>query len=446
MLYPANNTDVVVSWRYVTTSQVEIGTTGEFNQFISGCEGLAVTYEIFSPSGASIATGTADETDEGNGLYEATVPLALITDNGYYRCVATTSDTTPDAPILTEFFYIDKSIPLPTTVSAVQLSTLIAMAQRRTDHLVTASSGKWSTSWWTALINQVKNVVAHETGFYHKRFMVQAKQYAQTSALPTTLATGARSIWLGDDYIRLVTELEMMQYDTDWRYQTELPNQPGGGTVSAVSSAAGDTTQTLTITGITTDGTYTTGTIALNGTTAVVNSTTTWDEIFTATLDAATTGTVTLANVTTGLAITTIAPTVLTAGSAPPTGRPTHAVIRAPYIEWYPIPDQDYTMALRGCAIPGDLSNGTDGITGLPAQFAWVIVDGAAALAELGDLYTNSQSAKQNLTLVSFWSGVKQLKHYVDSLSGETGGVLGRGWGSRRTIPVSSSVTLPITG
>ena len=92
-------------------------------------------------------------------------------------------------------------------------------------------------------------------------------------------------------------------------------NQPANDGVEVLSSAAGDTTQNVTITG-TTFGTETVvqETVALNGTTVVATVKTDWGEILAVELDAAAVGTVTVREASADLTITTLAPAVLTAG------------------------------------------------------------------------------------------------------------------------------------
>lgn len=87
-----------------------------------------------------------------------------------------------------------------------------------------------------------------------------------------------------------------------------LPDQ-----MEAVSSAAGDTTQTLTIYGIA-GGVAVQETITLNGTTAVPTTTANWTKILGAVLSAAAVGTVTVRVEGGGATALTLAPAVLTRG------------------------------------------------------------------------------------------------------------------------------------
>lgn len=82
-------------------------------------------------------------------------------------------------------------------------------------------------------------------------------------------------------------------------------NQPTNDGVEVVSDDAGDTTQTVTVIGITGE-TVTVEDIELNGTTPVASSKTDFDEILAVKLDASCDGTVTVREASGDLAITTI--------------------------------------------------------------------------------------------------------------------------------------------
>ena len=106
-------------------------------------------------------------------------------------------------------------------------------------------------------------------------------------------------------------------------------NQPAGDTLTIVSDNVADIGQTVTIygtkTGTTT--TITSETVTLNGTTAVDTTTTTWQNILAIELSAVAAGTVTIAEKSGGLAITTISTGDLSAGVATLTGQNFNGVI-----------------------------------------------------------------------------------------------------------------------
>lgn len=92
-------------------------------------------------------------------------------------------------------------------------------------------------------------------------------------------------------------------------------NQPANDGIEVVSSAAGDTTQTLTLIG-TTDGgtTVVVETVTLNGTSQVSTTKTDWGVLLAAKLSAATTGNITVREASANGTITTITAGTLTAG------------------------------------------------------------------------------------------------------------------------------------
>lgn len=98
---------------------------------------------------------------------------------------------------------------------------------------------------------------------------------------------------------------------------TNFANQPANDGIEVVSSAAGDTTQTLTLVGTTTGGGVTVfETITLNGTTQVATTKTNWGNLHLAILSATTTGTVTIREASGNATIATISPGDLHAASA----------------------------------------------------------------------------------------------------------------------------------
>jgi len=55
----------------------------------------------------------------------------------------------------------------------------------------------------------------------------------------------------------------------------------------------------------------------------------------------------------------------------------------------------------------------------LPDGFHWLLGEGAAALAEVGDLYTQTDMARQSTAFQAFWHGVQRVKYHVDNLTRE---------------------------
>jgi hypothetical protein len=69
--------------------------------------------------------------------------------------------------------------------------------------------------------------------------------------------------------------------------------------------------------------------------------------------------------------------------------------------------------------MPVDMVSMTDQPDSLPSSYQDVLVDGAVALAELGDLYSASQSARENTALQSFWNRVNELTSFITSMSAD---------------------------
>ncbi len=94
-------------------------------------------------------------------------------------------------------------------------------------------------------------------------------------------------------------------------------NQPANDSVTVVSDAAGDTTQTVTIYGTTNGASpllIVSEVITLNGTTPVVSAKVNWGLVLAVVISAAHTGTVTVSETSGGLAITTLASGTLSKG------------------------------------------------------------------------------------------------------------------------------------
>jgi len=100
----------------------------------------------------------------------------------------------------------------------------------------------------------------------------------------------------------------------------DFANQPAGDTLTIVSDDAGDVTQNITIYGTITGATttITSETILLTGTDAIDTDITTWQTILGVEIDASCAGTITIAEKSGGLAITTITTGNLSAGIVTP--------------------------------------------------------------------------------------------------------------------------------
>ena len=311
----------------------------------------------------------------------------------------------------------------------MSLATIISRAQSRIDNLVTQDAGKWSHDWWVGLVNQAKDVLAQETGFNRTRFKIAITKGNQVSALPTGLCWQIESVYIGNSKLDCRSASGMDNDNPGWRFQSSFPHQPTAGDGLKIwSPAAADVGLVATITGLGIDNALRSENVTLTGTTsgtAVETSYLTWTEIYEVALATAggvpanATGLVTLQTATGALVIATITAGGQSVGRSPQTAQPTNYVIEQPNIEWYPVPDADYTGFARGATLPTDLSGDADAVTGLPSQFEWVVAEGAAALASVADLYTSSQEARQNYSLGAFWAGVKKVADYITALSGD---------------------------
>ena len=268
MIHATGGTAPRITWRFTKTTLDRVGTTADFTQSIAGVPGLTVAVDIYGPAGGiGVASGLATQVDATNqpGLYYYDSSVSWLTTNGYYRCVATVAEaTTVDSYTLEEYIYLDRSVAIAPTAAEVQLATITAMAQRRVDQLVTRTSGKWSQTWWTGLINEAKNIVAQETGFFWTRLKIDVAASQQQSDLPTLLAGGIKSLDIGSQKINVVSELDMEKYSLEWRHQSSLPNQPALDSVSVSSTSAGDDATVLTLHGVDIYGDYTTEGITIS--------------------------------------------------------------------------------------------------------------------------------------------------------------------------------------
>lgn len=309
------------------------------------------------------------------------------------------------------------------------LSDIIARAQSRIDNLVTQASGKWSNDWWVGLVNQAKDVLAQETGFYRTRFRVPITKGNQITALPTGLCWQIESVYIGNSKLECRSASGMDNENPGWRFQSGFPNQiPEGDGLEVWSPSAADVGLVATITGLGTDNVLRSESVTLTGTTSATAEETVyklWAEVYEVSLatdagvPANCTGLVTVNTTTDTLTVTTIIAGNQSVGSSPSTAQPTFYVIESPNFEWFPVPDQDYIAYARGATLPDDLDEDASVVTGLPMQFEWVVAEGAAALASVADLYTSSQEARQNYSLGAFWAGVKKVADYIAALSGD---------------------------
>lgn len=325
--------------------------------------------------------------------------------------------------------------------TAGTVGNMIEIAKRRVDQLVIQASGKWSEEWWLGLANEVRSYVASITGFYNPRQAVAINNHTQTSALPTNIIGPIKSIYIGTQEIKQMTERAMRSIYPEWRYQADWPNQPSGGLLSVVSTSAEDA-QEITLYGWDADGVWQSETTTIAGTTpASFNKT--FYEVACALLSDPAVGTVTLS--CSAGTIAAIAPGLSSAGHLPVVGVPRYAVIAPPNIEWYPVPNADYTAIIRAPAMPAVLESTADTIQGLPVNYDWVIAEGMAALASGCDLYTNQQQGRAEFDLRRFMDGITQIRTWAQSLSMESNDVVGRmGWSTSDSW--ESTITLPIEG
>jgi len=306
----------------------------------------------------------------------------------------------------------------------MNLGDIIQFAMDRTNEQSNRSTGSYSLAWWTRQVNRAKDVLAQETGYITKRHAVSLTASTQISTLPSTLCWGITSAYLGTRRLESRTESEMDEDFPGWRYQSSFPNQPANDGIEVISDNAADTTQKCTIYGTTySTGAYASEGVTMNGTTQVATVKTDWDEIYYISLDNECAGTVTVREASAGATITTIAAGDTTSGTAISTAAPLYYVVRNPNIEWYPIPDANYTVWVVGGELPTDFSTpasiaaATDTPTGLPAQFHYLLGEGAATLACYGDLSKDNAEARASVSGQAFWKGVDALNAYLANIA-----------------------------
>jgi len=281
------------------------------------------------------------------------------------------------------------------------------------------TAGKWSKAWWTSLANKVQSLLAQQAGYYVKRYPVDIVANQQTSTLPSTLCYGILGVTLGNQSVIATGVPDLDEMYPGWRYQSDLPNQPGGDTLAVVSASASDTGEpTATVYGLDNTGAYATKTVELTGTTPVAVSLAgglTWGEVSYVVLSEACVGAVALSRDADDAVICSIAIGDTTAGTAPTTATPRYYAIEGSSIVWYPMPDADASAWLRGGCTPTDLSGDSDVPQVLPAQFHYVLADGIAALAQGIDLSDQNLATRGNNYAQMWASGVNSLKAYINS-------------------------------
>jgi hypothetical protein len=210
----------------------------------------------------------------------------------------------------------------------------------------------------------------------------------------------------------MLTQTEADTQYEGWRYQSDFPNQGTINTLSVASSVAGDTTQKLTVKGLTTAGAYAEEDITLTGTTPVLSTTTTYDELWYCELDAVCTGTVTVKRSSDSATITSIAIGSTTSGTDLDSSVPDCYIVNTPHIEWLNPPDDDYTVYIRGGALPSDFTTPTSLGTG--ATITITVTGGAIATATpvasgsgyyVGDVLTVSGGTTGTVTVATLTGG-----------------------------------------
>jgi hypothetical protein len=188
--------------------------------------------------------------------------------------------------------------------------------------------------------------------------------------------------------------------------------------LEAVSSAAGDTTQSLTIYGLV-GTTATQETIALNGTTIVPTTILLWDKVLGASLDAAAAGTITLRVAGAGATALTLAPAVLTRGVVLTTNTPVSGVLTVSIDV-----DTAVDVAVFGLAPNGTLAGERfDMTTGFTTPVVGAVTFREITVIALGDVAaarTITTAANAEVASTSTFTTVQQLVDRLNSLAGFT--------------------------
>ena len=191
--------------------------------------------------------------------------------------------------------------------------------------------------------------------------------------------------------------------------------------VDVVSSAAGDTTQTITIYGLDGTGAAQRETISLSGTTNV-QGTLTWTKVLGAVLSAATVGTVTVSDFPVATTVLTIAPAVLTAGVVLTTNTPVSGVLTVSIDV-----DTAVDVAVFGADTTGaNVGEEFDMTTGntTPVVGTQVFRDIAViALGEVAAARTITISCNAEVASTATFTTVQQLVDRLNALSGFTANV-----------------------
>jgi len=225
------------------------------------------------------------------------------------------------------------------------LADIRQMAMDKIDEQSVRASGKFSKLWWNRQINEAKDVLAQETGYFRRKFELPVTGNNPTVLLPNDFCYGVFEVaWDGVELDSAdMFEMEESEASDPTEYvcdgqqlklnppptRTVLPgtsiltatagagftNQPQNDAVELVSSDTSDTTATVDIYGTTfRTNTVVKETVTLNGTTVVTTTKTDWGYILGVELSAACTGTITVREASANATITTIAPAATTAG------------------------------------------------------------------------------------------------------------------------------------
>jgi len=304
----------------------------------------------------------------------------------------------------------------------MNVGTIRQMAMDMCDELNNPSSGKFSVAWWLEAQNYIKDVLAQETGYYVTRHAIPISQYIQTYALPSTLCWGILNATLDGQPLVPRDIIYMDDNNPGWYWEYGFPNQPQNDGIEVLSSSASDTTQTLTLYGTTTGtNTVATETVTLTGTSQKATTKVNWGYMHYFVLSAVCAGDVTIREASGNQTIATISADELTAGNAPGDSTPTDYIISHPSVIFYPVPTEAKTVFFRAGTLPADYTLDADDPStyGLPNQFHRVQAHGMAAMAQLADIYDQSQEARANANNQAFWGGVKSLLAYLDGMQRE---------------------------
>jgi len=285
------------------------------------------------------------------------------------------------------------------------------------------ASGRFSLAWWSRRLNGAQRYVARKTGYKLTRHAVAVTAYTQTVALPASLCWGIISVHLGTTLVESLTVDEAESNYAGWRYQSDFANQGTINGIEVLSSEVADTTQTLTLKGLTTAGVYVTEDIALTGTTQANSVTTTYGELWYAELDAECTGTVTIRKAVGDATITTIAAGELTSGTDIPSAKPLNYVFSRPNIEWICPPDANYTAFIRGGSLPADFSTSITTLAGatatpdsMPGEWHDLLSLFTAALAQTADLDGDKAAGRLTVLGQSAFGQLDAFEAYLNTL------------------------------